>query len=317
MIRNQTYPHSRFEVIIVDDGTDKVKDLIDKSQIPQLKYYSLPSKIPLGQKRNFSHTLIDPRTKYIAYFDDDDYQSPSRISHSVEMLEKNPEALCAGSSEMYIYFKHIRQMYKLGPYGPNHATAGTFMFRTSLLNSSHYEDTACLGEEGFFLKNFSVPFVQLDPIKTILIFSHEHNTFDKRKLLLDAPNPCCQPSVKTIEEFITLPQENVIHKFFVQDVDEILSKYEPGETKHKPDVLKRIKEIDLERENARVMRENQPIRFVFESPGHPPRELSPQHVIQLIQQQQKHIALLIAHAHTLELKLRENNIEVPPTPSIA
>ena len=34
-----------------------------------------------------------------------------------------------------------------------------------------------------FLKNYTIPFVQLDPIKTILCFSHDQNTFDKAKLL--------------------------------------------------------------------------------------------------------------------------------------
>ena len=50
------------------------------------------------------------------------------------MLQKNPKALCAGSSELYIYFKHIEKMYQFGPYGPNHATAGTFAFKKELLN---------------------------------------------------------------------------------------------------------------------------------------------------------------------------------------
>ena len=61
--------------------------------------------------------------------DDDDYYPPERIAHSVEMLIANPQALCAGSSEIYIYFKHINKIIQFGPYGPNHATAGTFAFK--------------------------------------------------------------------------------------------------------------------------------------------------------------------------------------------
>ena len=48
--------------------------------------------------------------------------------------------------------------------------------------------TPALAEEKHFLKNYTIPFVQLDPMKTILVFSHNHNTFDKKKLL-DNPNP--------------------------------------------------------------------------------------------------------------------------------
>ena len=63
---------------------------------------------------------------FIVYIDDDDYYPPERISHAVTMLQTHPKALCAGASEIYIYFKHIDQMIQFGPYGPNHATAGTF-----------------------------------------------------------------------------------------------------------------------------------------------------------------------------------------------
>ena len=34
-----------------------------------------------------------------------------------------------------------------------------------------------------FLKNYSVPLIQLDPMKTILVISHEKNTFDKKQML--------------------------------------------------------------------------------------------------------------------------------------
>ena len=42
-----------------------------------------------------------------------------------------------------------------------------------------------MAEEKQFLKNYTIPFVQLDPIKSILVFAHDHNTFDKRRLLID------------------------------------------------------------------------------------------------------------------------------------
>ena len=69
------------------------------------------------------------RGDIIVYMDDDDYYPPERVSHSVEMLTVSQDALCAGSSEIYIYFKHIVKLYQFGPYGPNHATTGTFAFK--------------------------------------------------------------------------------------------------------------------------------------------------------------------------------------------
>ena len=93
-------------------------------------------------------------------------------------------------------------MYKFGPYGPQHATAGTFAFKRKLLSETSYSDDAALAEEKSFLKNYTIPFVQLDPMKAILVFSHEHNTFDKRKLL-ENPHPnFVKESPKTVDMFV-------------------------------------------------------------------------------------------------------------------
>ena len=304
-IKHQDYPHSRFEVIIVDDGTDKVRDVVEACGIPQVKYFELPEKLSLGKKRNYSHTLIDSRTRYITYFDDDDYHHPSRISHSVDMLEKNPKALCAGASELYVYFKHIKQMYQFGPYGPNHATAGTFMFRKTLLEGSEYEDSACLAEEKHFLKNYTVPFVQLDPMKTILCFSHEHNTFDKR-ILLENPHPqYCKPSTKTVTHFIATDKETNMLRFFMDEIDGLLEKYDPGSPKHKPDVLKQIKEIEETR--AKMVQQQQlqqqQQQIVLERPGMPPVVLSAVDCMNIIRQQKDQIDQLVSKIAALENEL--------------
>lgn len=294
--RNQTYPKSRMEWIIVDDGTDKVKDLIDAANIPQIKYFPLPEKLSLGEKRNYMHTKASG--SIIVYMDDDDYYPPERVEHAVEMLNADKNAMCAGSSEIYIYFKHIQQMYQCGPYSPTHATAGTFAFRSELLKQTRYDDHAALAEEKSFLKNYTVPFVQLDPMKTILVFSHNHNTFDKRKLL-DNPNPqYCKPSPKTVDMFIRTPEEAHIKKFFMNDIDALLNKYEAGKPDMKPDVLKQIKEIEKERnamqqqqqqQQMQQQQPNQQFKFMMNQADGTPVELSHEDVLKILQQQQQQL----------------------------
>ena len=134
--------------------------------------------------------------------DDDDYYPPERVSHAVETLRQNPKALCAGSSEMYIYFKHINKMYLFGPYGPNHSTAATFAFRRELLSQTKYDDTAALAEERLFLKEYKIPFVQMNSLKTILVFAHNQNSFDKKKLLETLPNPTVHETTVTVDDFV-------------------------------------------------------------------------------------------------------------------
>ena len=198
------------------------------------------------------------RGSIIVYMDDDDYYPPERISHAVEKLQDNPSAMCAGSSEIYIYFKHIHKMIQCGPYGPNHATAGTFAFKKELLNSTRYNDDAALAEEKAFLKDYTVPFVQLDPLKSILVFSHEHNTFDKRKMFDNAHPDYFKESDKTVETFIKYDSEKPIKQFFMKNIDKLLKNYDPGLPSMKPDVLEQIKIIEDNREKMiKEMREKQ------------------------------------------------------------
>lgn len=288
--RNQTYPKHRMEWIIVDDGTDKINDLVAKANIPQIKYFALPEgqKLALGAKRNFMHDKT--RGSIIVYMDDDDYYPPDRVEHAVERLTSHPQALCSGSSEIYVYFKHIQKMIQCGPYGPNHATAGTFAFKRELLAQSRYEDHAALAEEKAFLKNYTVPFVQLDPMKSILVFSHEHNTFDKRRLLENPDPRVLKESPKTVDHFIRKPWEKDIKNFFMNEIDGLLAKYEPGEPKMKPDVLKQIKEIEEERRKLQEQhQQNQPIQVMVETPGQAPRALNQQEIGNLLQQQQEQL----------------------------
>jgi len=242
----------------------------------------------------------------IVYMDDDDYYPPERISHAVERLQGDKNALCAGSSEIYIYFKGLKRMVQCGPYNPNHATAGTFAFKAELLKQTQYEDHAAIAEERAFLKGYTIPFVQLDPLKTILVFSHEHNTFDKRKML-DNPHPdYLKDSDKTVDTFIRMNDEAPIKDFFMNKIDKLLEKYEPGEPKMKPDVLAQIKVIEAER--AEMMRKAQeemaaknttgPI--VLQRPGEEPKELSQHEVVGIMQQQQAHIGALTNKIMELE-----------------
>jgi len=248
---HQTYPKNRMEWIIIDDGTDKIEDLV--KDIPQVKYFKYDEKMNLGKKRNLMHEKA--KGEFIIYMDDDDYYPPERVAHAVETLQKNPQAMVAGSSEMYIYFKHINKMYQFGPYGPNHATAATFAFRREYLKHANYEDGAALAEERHFLKGYTTPFVQMDSMKTILVFSHIHNSFDKKKLLEEqGPNPFVNESTKTVEDFVKEPK---IREFFMTKVETLLDNYEPGRPENKPEVLKQIQEITEKRKKMQEEQQGQ------------------------------------------------------------
>jgi glycosyltransferase involved in cell wall biosynthesis len=252
-ILEQDYPLSRIEWVVIDDGQDKIEDLIKEFRKSkpgfEIVYKSFDDKITLGKKRNIMHD--NTKGDIIVYFDDDDYYPRERISHAVHSLKTHPSALCAGSSEIYVYFPHIETLYQFGPYQPKHATAGTFAFRRRLIQESRYDDNAALAEERAFLKDYSVPFVQLDPKKTILVVSHSHNTFDKKTLLNDKQDPkFCKPCPKYKVQDIYGSNEWV-KEFYIDNLETKLNKYEPGKPKNKPDVIKQTEEIKIKREKMR------------------------------------------------------------------
>ena len=238
---NQTYPRDRMEWVIVDDGTDKIEDLV--AHLPYVKYFKYDDKMTLGKKRNISNEKATG--DIIVYMDDDDYYPPDRVKHAVEKL-RGSKALCAGSSAMFIYFKHINKMLQFGPYGPNHATAATFAFKKELLKETKFDEESSVAEERKFLKDYKIPFVQLESIKSILVFSHNHNSFDKKELLNQMPNPNVHETPLVPKDLVLEPD---ILKFFMEDIDDLLKNYEPGKPDYKPDVKRQLAEIKIEREN--------------------------------------------------------------------
>jgi hypothetical protein len=83
-------------------------------------------------------------------------------------------------------------------------------------------------------------------MKSILVFSHNHNSFDKKMLLENKEKDrFIKLSDKTVDDFVKDPS---IKHFIMVTIDEFLEKYEPGDPKYKPDVLKQMSEMKERRE---------------------------------------------------------------------
>ena len=295
---HQDYPKDKMEWIIIDDGTDKIQDLV--CNIEQVKYFSYDEKMPLGKKRNIMHAKSSG--DILVYMDDDDYYPPERVSHAVTMLLTHPNALCAGASEIYIWFKHIQKMFQFGPYSPSHATAGTFAFKRELLKNHKYDDNAALAEEKAFLKDYSVPFVQLEPKKTILVFSHIHNTFDKKKLLESGENNFQKTSDRSVDEFI---KDKDFKDFYMERLDGLLQNYYPGDPSNKPDVIQQIKEIEAERQKMALEQQNSHGQIILSQDGKQ-IPLNNEQIVDIMRKQQEqlqHFVKLLQEKDSLIEKL--------------
>lgn len=76
----QTYPNK--ELIIIDDGPDRVSDLIPPGGL--IRYYHIQERRSVGEKRNIA--INAAAGDYIAHFDDDDWSHPSRLKEQIKLL---------------------------------------------------------------------------------------------------------------------------------------------------------------------------------------------------------------------------------------
>jgi glycosyltransferase involved in cell wall biosynthesis len=298
-IEEQTYPRDCLEWIIVDDGTDKIGDLVQ--HLSYVKYFPYEKKMLLGEKRNILNAK--GTGDFFVYMDDDDYYPPTRIAHAVETLQAHPDALCAGSSIVYIYFKSLEKIYQFGPYGPKHATAATFAFRRALLKDHQYDEKIAVSEERAFLKNYTVPFVQLDPFQSILVFAHEHNSVNKEMLLENAHPDYIKPTTLLVTDFI--PSAD-IRDFYMRRLPLLLQDYTIGKPEGKPEMLKQIEELKRVREAEwnRSKKEGEG-KVTIRIGDAPPKTLTIQEVVNILQQQHEYINQL-----TEMLKGKDLEIEI-------
>jgi glycosyltransferase involved in cell wall biosynthesis len=184
MFQRQSYPTDRRELILLDDSIQSNQDLIDqfKSKYPKcnITYVYQSEKLKLGKKRNMLNQMA--KGDYIMFMDDDDYYCEDKIKYTITRMLGSRGGF-SGSSEMYLYFTHLKQIYRFNKIGDNHCTAGTFCFTRDYLKDHKFDDNADKAEEKQFLDEYKTPLVQLDPFKTILCIAHDANTFDKKNIL--------------------------------------------------------------------------------------------------------------------------------------
>ena len=299
---HQTYPKDRIEWIIIDDGTDPIEDLV--KDIEQVKYFYYEEKMLLGKKRNLMHSKCSG--DIIIYMDDDDYYPPERISHAVDTLLENPSFLVAGSSEMHFYFDSRNQVYQCGPYKEYHATAATFAFKKELLLETCYNEENALAEERHFLKNYTIPLKQLDTLKSIMVFSHKHNSLNKEKMLENMESTKTKLSHYTVDDFIKDPE---LKKFYMVDMNDLLTNYEPGKPENKPKLLEQIKKMEEER-NRRLEDHNKMLMAqsrIFSNQGQQPQQ---QQIDELRKHYEKQMGEKVYLINELLKKIKDLNAEL-------
>ena len=74
-----------YEIIIVDDGQDNTREMLESIGDDRIVYFHRDRKLGVSSARNFG--VIKAKGEYIIFFDDDDEVSDSWISDFTEKAE--------------------------------------------------------------------------------------------------------------------------------------------------------------------------------------------------------------------------------------
>jgi glycosyltransferase involved in cell wall biosynthesis len=141
----QDYPHT--ELLIVDDGSDSIGDLLPQDE--RIRYLRQSARMRIGAKRNYACEAA--RGEIIVHWDDDDWYPPHRITTQVtEMLAR--EADISGTSRIFYYDALADHAWEYRYRMRNGSWVGgnTLAYRKSFWARNRFPDVQ-IGEDSRFL----------------------------------------------------------------------------------------------------------------------------------------------------------------------
>lgn len=129
----ETQDYKSRELIILDDGSDPIADLLPLDS--RIQYYYEPPKRNHGQKMNRCCELA--KGDLVMVFDDDDWYAPDRISRQIAPFV-DPQILLTGTSRLYYYVYGTQQAYRYQNWTPTKWLAA-FALRKSVWENQKFE----------------------------------------------------------------------------------------------------------------------------------------------------------------------------------
>jgi glycosyltransferase involved in cell wall biosynthesis len=147
---SQDYPNK--ELLIIDDGTDSVRDLTDG--LPGIRYLRLSRRTPIGSKRNLA--CREARGEIIAHWDDDDWYAPDRLRYQIAPILAH-EADLTGLENAFVlelpagtFWTTRRQLHQRMFVGDVHG--GTLVYRKTLLQQGLRYPEINLAEDAMLIR---------------------------------------------------------------------------------------------------------------------------------------------------------------------
>lgn len=139
--------YDRSELLIVDDGTDPVSDLVPAH--PRVRYMALPSRLTVGAKRNLA--CEQAAGDVILHWDDDDWYARRRVRYEVESLVAGRADVC-GINRILFYDCRDRRawMYIYPPTERFWLCGGSLCYRREFWKRNRFADVH-VGEDMRFV----------------------------------------------------------------------------------------------------------------------------------------------------------------------
>jgi glycosyltransferase involved in cell wall biosynthesis len=175
--QRQDYPNR--ELIILDDGDDRVADLVP--DLPSVRYIGLPERLRLGAKRNAA--IEASRGEIIVHWDDDDWMDRGRISSQISALLAADADICGTSKVWFCEIASGRlSVYQYPPTQRRWVYGASLCYRRSLWQQKPFEPLD-IGEDTRFV--WAAPagrVLDLDGSRVMVAIVHSRNTSNPRPL---------------------------------------------------------------------------------------------------------------------------------------
>ena len=145
------YPKDKIEWIIIDDGEQSLKDLVNDDKRINYIHLDIPYALPIGKKRNLCVQFA--KNDIIVCMDDDDYYFPEHVLSRVKTLLKyrNINVGCVGCSSMGAYDLTTGNSSFISN-GLKYLTESTLTFTKSFWKERPFRDSDSSGEYFRFLQ---------------------------------------------------------------------------------------------------------------------------------------------------------------------
>ncbi len=164
------------ELIVVDDGTDAVSDLIPND--PRIRYIRLPERHTIGQKRNIG--CAQAWGEIVVHWDDDDWMAPWRLRYQVESLLNQDVDVSGLRSLLFCQASGARAWrYEYPADRQPWVADATFCYRRTLWERLPFADTSYGIDTGYLWQAPSKRIGVLENSSFYVALVHDANTSRK------------------------------------------------------------------------------------------------------------------------------------------